>query len=227
MTTSSPSPKTLTVGVLALQGAFEEHMAMLEGLRASAADGQPVRVTAVAVRLPEQLEGVDALVLPGGESTTIGKVAVRWGLVEPLKKWVADGRPIWGTCAGMIMLSQQAKHAETGGQTLIGGLDVEVSRNFFGAQVRSFEMAVAGPPGFDQEPYNAVFIRAPAIISVGEHIEVLSRVANAKPADGSDPVDVIIAARKEHILVTAFHPELTADARWHQYFIETIVLPRA
>ncbi|KAF1783970.1 hypothetical protein JG687_00000914 [Phytophthora cactorum] len=218
--------KTLTVGVLALQGAFEEHMAMLEGLTATTSAGQRVTVTAVAIRLPEQLQSVDALVLPGGESTTIGKVAVRWGLVEPLKKWVADGRPIWGTCAGMIMLSQQAKHAEEGGQTLIGGLDVEVSRNFFGAQVRSFEMLVAGPPGFDDELYNAVFIRAPAIISVGEEIEVLSRVANAKPADGSDPVDVIIAARKDSILVTAFHPEITTDARWHQYFIETIVLPR-
>ncbi|GMF36551.1 unnamed protein product [Phytophthora fragariaefolia] len=218
--------RTLTVGVLALQGAFEEHIAMLEGLRATSAAGQRVVVKAVAVRLPEQMQGVDALVLPGGESTTIGKVATRWGLVGPLKQWVAAGRPIWGTCAGMIMLSQQAKHAEEGGQTLIGGLDVEVSRNFFGAQVRSFEMLVAGPPGFDAEPYNAVFIRAPAIISVGEHIEVLSRVENAKPADGSDPMDVIIAARKDNILVTAFHPEITDDARWHQYFLEAIILPR-
>ena len=99
---------TLVVGVLALQGAFAEHMAMLERLSGTLDKG--VTVTAVAIRLPEQLENVDALVLPGGESTTIGKVAVRWGLVEPLKKWVADGRPIWGTCAGMIMLSQHAKH---------------------------------------------------------------------------------------------------------------------
>ncbi|KAG7401113.1 hypothetical protein PHYBOEH_002996 [Phytophthora boehmeriae] len=218
--------KTVTVGVLALQGAFEEHIEMLDALHISAADGSAVKVSSVAIRLPEQLENVDALVLPGGESTTIGKVAVRWGLIEPLKKWVADGRPIWGTCAGMIMLSGSAKHAEEGGQTLIGGLDVQVSRNFFGAQVRSFEMLVAGPPGFDAEPYNAVFIRAPAIISVGEEIEVLSRVQNAKPADGSDPVDVIIAARKEHILVTAFHPEITTDSRWHQYFIQSVVLPR-
>ncbi|RLN14377.1 hypothetical protein BBJ28_00022720 [Nothophytophthora sp. Chile5] len=187
---------TVTVGVLALQGAFEEHIDMLNALQATDATGARVQVAAVAIRLPEQLAAVDALVLPGGESTTIGKVATRWGLVAPLKQWVADGRPIWGTCAGMIMLSQSAKHAELGGQTLIGGLDVEVSRNFFGAQVRSFEMAVAGPPGFDAEPYNAVFIRAPAIISVGEEIQVLSRVANAVPADGSDPVDVIIAARK-------------------------------
>ncbi|EGZ24750.1 hypothetical protein PHYSODRAFT_484036 [Phytophthora sojae] len=226
MAESTSTTRTLTVGVLALQGAFEEHIDMLEGLRATSASGQSVVVTAVAIRLPEQLQGVDALVLPGGESTTIGKVAVRWGLIEPLKQWVAAGRPIWGTCAGMIMLSNQAKHAEEGGQTLIGGLDVEVSRNFFGAQVRSFEMLVAGPPGFDAEPYNAVFIRAPAIISVGEQIEVLSRVANAKPADGSDPVDVIIAARKDHILVTAFHPEITDDARWHQYFLEAVILPR-
>lgn len=199
---------------------------MLQSLNSITSKGQRVNVEAFAIRLPEQLGNVDALVLPGGESTTIGKVAVRWGLVDPLKKWVADGRPIWGTCAGMIMLSQQAKHAEEGGQTLIGGLDVEVSRNFFGAQVHSFEMLVAGPPGYDTKPYNAVFIRAPAIISVGEEIEVLSRVVNAKPADGSDPVDVIIAARKDNILVTAFHPEITNDARWHQYFVETIVLSR-
>ena len=215
---------TLIVGVLALQGAFEEHMAMLERLNETL--GHRIAVTAVAIRLPEQLKNVDALVLPGGESTTIGKVAVRWGLVEPLKKWVAHGRPIWGTCAGMIMLSQHAKHTEEGGQTLIGGLDVQVSRNFFGAQVHSFEMLVDGPPGFNDQPYNAVFIRAPAIISVGEEIEVLSRVATATPADGSDPKDVIIAARKDNILVTAFHPEITTDTRWHQYFIETIVLPR-
>ncbi|CAH0482276.1 unnamed protein product [Peronospora belbahrii] len=215
----------IVVGVLALQGAFEEHISMLQGLSATTVTGQTVIVTAVAIRLPEQLQNVDALVLPGGESTTIGKVAVRWGLVEPLKKWVADCRPIWGTCAGMIMLSQQAKHTEEGGQTLIGGLDVEVSRNFFGAQVRSFEMLVDGPPVFNAKPYNAVFIRAPAIISVGEEIEVLSRVTNAKPADGSDPVDVIIAARKNNILVTAFHPEITTDTRWHQYFIETVVVP--
>ncbi|CEG46465.1 pyridoxal 5-phosphate glutaminase subunit pdx2 [Plasmopara halstedii] len=218
--------KTVTVGVLALQGAFEEHISMLQGLDNISVAGQRVIVKANAIRLPNQLETVDALVLPGGESTTIGKVAVRWGLVEPLKKWVADGRPIWGTCAGMIMLSQQAKHAEEGGQTLIGGLNVSVSRNFFGAQVHSFEMLIAGPPGLDTTPYNAVFIRAPAIISVDDNIEILSRVANAKPADGSDPVDVIVAARKDNILVTAFHPEITDDTRWHQYFIETIVLPR-
>lgn len=126
----------------------------------------------------------------------------------------------------MIMLAQSAKHAEEGGQTLIGGLDVQVSRNFFGAQVRSFEMNVAGPPGYNDEPYNAVFIRAPAIISVGEEIEVLSQLHSAQPANGSDPQDVIIAARKANVLVTAFHPELTADARWHQYFLETVVLPR-
>lgn len=216
----------VTVGVLALQGAFEEHMDMLQALEARAADGSRVAVRAVAVRLPAQLEGVDALVLPGGESTTMGKVATRWGLVEPLKKWVADGRPIWGTCAGMIMLAQSAKHAEEGGQTLLGGLDVQVSRNFFGAQVRSFEMLVDGPPGYNDAPYNAVFIRAPAIISVGEQIEVLARIQHATPADGSDPQDVIIAARKDGILVTAFHPEITDDARWHQYFVEAIMLPR-
>lgn len=228
VTSHQATTMELRVGVLALQGAFAEHMEALEALRVvDARDGSPVAVSvrAEAVRLPAQLEGLHALVLPGGESTTMGKVAARWGLVEPLQRWVADGRPIWGTCAGMIMLAQSAKHAEEGGQTLIGGLDVQVSRNFFGAQVRSFEMLVDGPPGFNDRPYNAVFIRAPAIISVGEEIEVLSRIQHATPADGSDPQDVIIAARKNNILVTAFHPEITDDTRWHQYFIEAIVLP--
>lgn len=142
-----------------------------------------------------------------------------------MREWVASERPIWGTCAGMIMLANSAKHAETGGQSLVGGMDVQVSRNFFGSQVRSFEMAVEGPPGYNDEPYNAVFIRAPAIISVGESIDVLSRIYHANPADGSDPTDVIIAARKKNILVTAFHPELTDDSRWHQYFVEQVVQP--
>ncbi|KAJ0401077.1 hypothetical protein P43SY_000040 [Pythium insidiosum] len=184
------------VGVLAVQGAFQEHIDMLNGVALKAADGSSRRVNAFAVRLPEQLDGVDAIVLPGGESTTIGKVATRWGLLEPLREWVANKRPIWGTCAGMIMLAQSAKHAEEGGQTLIGGMDVQVSRNFFGSQVRSFELNVDGPPGYNDKPYNAVFIRAPAIISVGESIEVLTRIHCATPADGSDPTDVIIAAQK-------------------------------
>ncbi|TYZ68846.1 hypothetical protein PybrP1_001846 [[Pythium] brassicae (nom. inval.)] len=218
--------REIRVGVLALQGAFQEHIDMLHSVQlVDAATGRAVAVRAFAVRLPEQLADADALVLPGGESTTIGKVATRWGLVEPLKQWVADQRPIWGTCAGMILLAQSAKHAEEGGQTLIGGIDVQVSRNFFGAQVRSFELPVDGPPGFRDRPYNAVFIRAPAIVSVGESIEELSRIRSAKPADGSDPTDVIIAARKNHILVTAFHPELTADNRWHEYFLQTVALP--
>ncbi|TMW63862.1 hypothetical protein Poli38472_002803 [Pythium oligandrum] len=218
--------KTINVGVLALQGAFQEHIDMLHKLQLTDASGQRVVVRAFAIRLPEQIQDADALVLPGGESTTIGKVATRWGLLEPLREWVANKRPIWGTCAGMIMLAQSAKHAESGGQTLIGGMDVQVSRNFFGSQVRSFEMKVDGPPGFNSEPYNAVFIRAPAIISVGETIQVLSRIDCAQPADGSDPTDVIIAAEKDNILVSAFHPELTDDTRWHQYFVERVVLPR-
>lgn len=102
----------IRVGVLALQGAFEEHIDMLHSVQLVDAEGQAVAVRAFAVRLPEQLADADALVLPGGESTTIGKVATRWGLIEPLKKWVADERPIWGTCAGMIMLAHSAKHAE-------------------------------------------------------------------------------------------------------------------
>ncbi|KAG9414822.1 hypothetical protein AC1031_008237 [Aphanomyces cochlioides] len=174
------------VGVLALQGAFEEHIDMLKKVGADA----------VEVRLPSQLDGLDALVFPGGESTAIAKVAERWGMIEPLKQWVHDKKPIWGTCAGMILLAHSARHAKQGGQALIGGLDVEVSRNFFGAQIRSFEKGIQGPPGYGDAPYNAVFIRAPAIVSVGEDIQVLSEIHDAQPADGSDPSNVIVAARK-------------------------------
>ncbi|OQR88554.1 glutamine amidotransferase subunit pdxT, partial [Thraustotheca clavata] len=178
------------IGVLALQGAFEEHIDMLKQVGADA----------IEIRLPSQLEGLDALVFPGGESTAIAKVAERWGMIEPLKKWVQEKKPIWGTCAGMILLAQSARHGKEGGQALIGGLDVEVSRNFFGAQIRSFEQQIRGPPGYDEnKPYNAVFIRAPAIVSVGEKIQVLSEIHNAAPANGSDPKDVIVAARKDNI----------------------------
>ncbi len=140
------------VGVLALQGAFLEHAAMLRGLGAEV----------VEVRKPEQLAGLDGLVMPGGESTTMGLVAERWGLVEPLRAWVQAGKPVWGTCAGMILLADHAVGQKQGGQPLIGGLDVTVNRNYFGRQNQSFEVLLE-VPALGDEPFRAVFIRAPAI----------------------------------------------------------------
>nr|CCA19100.1 glutamine amidotransferase subunit pdxT putative [Albugo laibachii Nc14] len=218
------TPK-LRIGVLALQGSFKEHIEILQQLENTQ---NKYELDIVEVRLPSEIESLDALILPGGESTTIGKLAAECNLLDALRNWtLVERKPIWGTCAGMIMLCEDAKHTETGGQNLIGGLKAQISRNFFGAQVRSFEKLIDGPPEFNTQPYKAIFIRAPAIVSIDEksadEIQILSRLS-AIPEDESDPSDVIISARKENILVTAFHPELTQDDRWHRYFIEKIVM---
>ena len=195
------------LGVLALQGAFREHINMLARLG----------VAAVEVRLAEQLDEVDGLIIPGGESTSMGLVAERWGLVEPLRDWVHTGRPTWGTCAGMILLAEQATGQKRGGQALIGGLDVTVNRNYFGRQVDSFE-AEMDVPVLGDRPFHAVFIRAPAITAVPPDVETLATVA----ALDNDSEAVIAAVRKGPILATAFHPELTDDLRWHRYFVQMV-----
>jgi 5'-phosphate synthase pdxT subunit len=192
------------VGVLALQGAFLEHAAMLRGVGADA----------VEVRKPEQLAGVDGLVVPGGESTTMGLVAERWGLVEPLRAWVRAGNPVWGTCAGMILLADHAVGQKQGGQPLIGGLDVTVNRNYFGRQNQSFEVLL-DVPALGDGPFRAVFIRAPAILEAGPAVQVLAEA----PGHGEQ---VIVAVRQGPILATAFHPELTDDARWHRLFLDVV-----
>ena len=192
------------VGVLALQGAFLEHAAMLRGLGADA----------VEVRKPQQLAELDGLVMPGGESTTMGLVAERWGLVEPLRVWVRAGKPVWGTCAGMILLADHAVGQKKGGQPLIGGLDVTVNRNYFGRQNQSFEVLLDAPVLGDG-PFRAVFIRAPAILETGPAVQVLAEA----PGHGEQ---VIVAVRQGPILATAFHPELTDDARWHRLFLDVV-----
>ena len=194
-----------TIGVLALQGAFLEHVKMLRRLGAQA----------VEVRKAEQLAELDGLIIPGGESTSMGLIAERWGLVEPLRAWVHGGHPTWGTCAGMILLANQAIHQKQGGQPLLGGLDVTVDRNYFGRQVDSFEADLTAPI-LGSEPFRAVFIRAPAIIEVGEKAEMLLEVTTPNGQR------VIAAARQDHLLATAFHPELTADPRWHALFVEIV-----
>ena len=195
------------LGVLALQGAFREHIAMLNRLN----------VEAVEVRLAAQLDDLDGLIIPGGESTSMGLVAERWGLVEPLRQWVHGGRPTWGTCAGMILLAERATGQKLGGQALIGGLDVTVNRNYFGRQVDSFE-AELEVPALGEVPFHAVFIRAPAITAVAEDVETLATVA----AIQNDDEAVIAAVRNGPILATAFHPELTDDPRWHRFFVQMV-----
>jgi len=184
------------VGVLALQGAFIEHEKML----------QQLGVQAVEVRLPEHLDGLDALIIPGGESTTIGKLAVSFGLLEPLREF-AQHKPVWGTCAGMILLARDIGRD----QPLLGLMDITVSRNAFGRQVDSFETDLH-VPALGPEPFHAVFIRAPLVTRVGEGVEVLARLE-----DGG-----IVAARQGHWLATAFHPELTGDSRFHRYFLQEV-----
>jgi 5'-phosphate synthase pdxT subunit len=193
------SQRQVRIGVLALQGAFAEHVAILRRLGAEATE----------VRTPAQLEGLDGLVLPGGESTSMGLVAERWGLVEPLRVWVHGGKPTWGTCAGMILLADRATGQKQGGQPLIGGLHVTVNRNYFGRQVDSFETTLE-VSRFDPPFSPGVFIRAPAITEIDEGVESLAELSGA----------VHVAVVQGPILATAFHPELTPDIRWHALFME-------
>ena len=193
----------MNIGVLALQGDVREHVRMLEecGVRA-----QPVRRST-------ELDAVEALVVPGGESTTMYKLAVAFELLEPLRKRVAAGMPTFGTCAGMIMLADRVEGG-IDGQLTIGGIDMTVRRNAFGRQVESFEADVALEP-FDA-PYHAVFIRAPWVEEVGEGAQALARVSSG-PALGR-----IVAVRQGRLLATSFHPELTGDPRVHRYFVDLV-----
>ncbi len=186
----------MRVGVLALQGDFAEHAKTLRDLGA-----EPVEV-----RLPQHLESLDALIIPGGESTTIGKLAVTYGLLEPLRAF-AQERPVLGTCAGMIMLAKDIGRD----QPLIGVMDIRVDRNAFGRQVDSFETDLAVPE-LGAEPFHAVFIRAPLVRGVGEDVRVLAQLE-----DGG-----IVAVRQGHWMATAFHPELTPDNRFHAYFLREV-----
>ncbi|MCL6432118.1 MAG: pyridoxal 5'-phosphate synthase glutaminase subunit PdxT [Anaerolineae bacterium] len=185
------------IGVLALQGAFIEHEQILRGL------GVEVR----QVRLPHHLENLDGLIIPGGESTTIGKLAVGYGLIEPIRELARCGAPVWGTCAGMIILARKVLGHE---QPLVGLMDIVVRRNAFGGQVDSFVEDLQVPAfGQDARPFPGVFIRAPLIEWVGPGVEILVRL----------PEGGIVAVRQGNLLATAFHPELTSDTRFHRYFL--------
>jgi len=186
------------IGVLALQGDFEEHIAVL----------RRIGVEARQVRLPHQLEDLDGLIIPGGESTTIGKMAVAYGLMEPLRQF-GQRKAIWGTCAGAIFLSKDARRQ----QPLLGLMDITVERNAFGRQVASFETDLEVPTLLQVDPqarpYHAVFIRAPLIDSVTGEARILSALPDGR----------IVAAQEGRLLATAFHPELTQDDRFHRYFV--------
>lgn len=208
---------SLRIGVLALQGAFQEHTAALELLNRRIAEGlEPElagwRINAVEVRLPEQLAGLDGLILPGGESTTMGKLAEKYKLDQALRDFIAGKHPVYGTCAGLILLARDiGQGSKQGGQPLLGTLDVQVDRNAFGPQLYSFEAPVA-MPALGECPFPAVFIRAPLITAAGPKVEVLGNLDDGR----------IVAAREGNILVTAFHPELSNDLRMHRYFVEMV-----
>lgn len=191
----------MRIGVLALQGDFAEHQVMLRRIGAEASQ----------VRLPAQLDGLDGLIIPGGESTTIGKLSETFGLIEPLRRF-AGTHPVWGTCAGAILLSQDARRD----QPLLGIMNITVERNAFGRQVDSFAIDLAVSALIEPErPFRAVFIRAPLIESTGKGVEVLARL----PDGGSGR---IVAARQGRLLATSFHPELTGDDRFHRYFLSLV-----
>jgi 5'-phosphate synthase pdxT subunit len=187
----------MKIGVLAIQGDFAEHIVMLKRLGVETAE----------VRLPDQLNGLDGLIIPGGESTTIGKLAEDFGLLEPLRKF-GETHAMWGTCAGAIFLSKDARRS----QPLLGIMDITVVRNAFGRQVDSFEADLDLPELGEGGPYHAIFIRAPIIESVQGSAKIIASLADGR----------IIAARQEQMLATSFHPELTRDARFHQYFLSFI-----
>ncbi|HVQ17606.1 MAG TPA: pyridoxal 5'-phosphate synthase glutaminase subunit PdxT [Actinomycetes bacterium] len=204
MTPAAPSPDGPLIGVLALQGDVREHQDVLAECGARS----------LRVRSADQLVDVDALVIPGGESTTMSKLAVSLDLMEPLRHRVKEGMPVYGSCAGMIMLADRLEGGRPDQQT-IGGIDMLVRRNAFGRQVDSFEADLA-MPALGSDPVRGVFIRAPWVESVGDAVTVLGRVESG-PATGR-----IVAVRQGDLVATSFHPELTGDTRVHRYFVELV-----
>ncbi len=194
----------VVIGVLALQGDVREHVRALAQVDAQA---HPVR-------RPQELDDIDALVIPGGESTAISKLAVDFGMVEPISTKIGKGLPVYGSCAGMIMLANQVLDGRVDQRTF-GGIDMAVRRNAFGRQVDSFEGSIE-LAGIEGGPLHAVFIRAPWVEHIGPGVEVLGRLAAGAGAGR------IVAVRQRNVLATAFHPELTGDLRVHRYFVELV-----
>ena len=194
----------MLVGVLALQGDFREHINALSHCG----------VQSQEVRRISELESVDALIIPGGESTTIVSLSKTFGLFEPIKNRIAKGLPTYGSCAGMIMLADHIVAAKEGQETF-GGIDITVRRNAFGRQVDSFESDILAPE-ISKNPIRAVFIRAPWVEKIGNTVEVLASIV------GADNSSHAVAVRQGHLLATAFHPEITDDYSVHRYFLEKV-----
>lgn len=188
------------IGVLALQGDFEAHIKMLRELGANAQ----------AIRLPEQLAEIDGIIIPGGESTTIGKLMLAYKLQDIVLQKLREGVPVWGTCAGLILLAKEADNGSLG-QPLLATMDIRVRRNAFGSQRESFETDLVVPV-LGEAPFHAFFIRGPVVESVGPDVEVLAKLDD----------DRIVAVREGTLLGTAFHPEVSGDPRFHQYFLRIV-----
>ena len=195
---AKPKKESMTIGVLALQGDFLEHILTLERLG----------IHAVEVKLPTDLDNIHAIILPGGESTTMAKLLDVFKLREPLKEKIQTGMPVWGTCAGMILLAKKLTQDKP---VPLGIMDIEVNRNAFGRQIDSFEVDLLITP-LGTTPLHATFIRAPWIVNKGKDVNVLSKLS-----DGT-----IVAAKEKNVLVTSFHPELTNDTRLHEYFVSLV-----
>lgn len=198
MTVFNEMVKDITIGVLALQGDFLEHITTLSRLGVSAKE----------VRLPQDLDAIDGIILPGGESTTIAQLLDVFELRKPLVKLINEGLPVWGTCAGMILLAKKLVQEKP---TPLGVMDIVVDRNAFGRQIDSFTVPLPIPV-LEDKPLHATFIRAPKVTSVGKAVRVLSQLA-----DGT-----IVAAQQNKMLATSFHPELTKDTRLHEYFLSLV-----
>jgi 5'-phosphate synthase pdxT subunit len=196
----------LRVGVLALQGDFREHLKALEHCG----------VQGVEVRRVSELESVDALIIPGGESTTIVSLAKTFELFEPIKKRITEGMPVYGSCAGMIMLADNIVAAKDGQETF-GGIDITVRRNAFGRQVDSFETDISAPE-ISTLPIRAIFIRAPWVEKIGKDVQSLASL------ESSNGQSHVVAVRQGRLLATAFHPEITDDYSVHRYFLEKVCM---
>lgn len=209
-TTSTAHPPytvgKLRIGILALQGDFEAHLRALQ----KAAATLHLEVEGVIVKLPQHLHNLDGIILPGGESTTIGKLMVLYGLDGPLQHLISQGFPVWGTCAGLILLARETDNA-LAGQPLLASMNIRVCRNAFGSQRESFETDLSVPE-LGEAPFHAFFIRGPSVEEVGQGVEVLATLD-----DGT-----IVAVRQGPLLGTAFHPEVAGDPRFHDYFLRLV-----
>lgn len=213
----------IRIGILEVQGAFLEHKIALLKAKEKLQLVIPIEISEVRHQ-SHVTSSLDGIIIPGGESTTISLFLKRNNMVEPLKKWIEDRKHVtWGTCAGMIILAKQNENQKIGGQPTLDVMDTDVSRNFFGRQVNSFEADISLSDSFlkacpGEKTFHGIFIRAPAVVQTfSPKVEVLASLIRA---DMSEPV--IVAVQQDNVMATAFHPELTEDVRWHQYFIERV-----